>query len=157
MKSTLSKSLALFTLLGGLSSLAHADLVCVGDRCAKPSVAVKLAPAGVIVEAAPVVTVAAPEKSAVAIWEIKASDLSIYGTLKRWSDQAGWQLSWEIPTDYPVTILGSFDNNFRGAVDSVMDAYGASDFPPKGCFYDNNVIRVVRRVGDGKECYVNNQ
>lgn len=223
MKNNFSKTLATILLMGGFTSLAHADLVCVntsGSGCSKPVVPVKLAPVGEVVTetakpaevtapaptavasvarpsapavapvasvaaqtpapvAAPAVApVAAPAaaptlaatqapvavaaveptaKKALSHWEIRANDLSIYSALKRWSDEAGWQLSWEIPVDYPVSIVGSFDNNFRGAVDSVVEAYRDSDYAPKGCFYENNVLRIVRRVGDGKECLVSGQ
>jgi hypothetical protein len=197
MKINFSKSLAMILLMGGFTSMAHADLVCVntsGTGCIKPVVPVKLAPVGEVVTdaskpaavaspsvanattqapvdshaaAAPAAAPAAPiastatvdvaPKKAMGRWEIRAGDLSIYSALKRWSDEAGWQLSWEIPVDYPVSIVGSFDNNFRGAVDSVIEAYRDSDYAPKGCFYENNVLRIVRRVGDGKECLVSGQ
>lgn len=85
-------------------------------------------------------------------WEIRPTDLTIYAAMKRWAAQAKHQLTWEIPVDYPVTILDRFNGTFEEAVKRAMDAYEIADLQPKACFYDNNVVRVVRRVGDGKEC-----
>lgn len=85
-------------------------------------------------------------------WEIRPTDLTIYAAMKRWAAQAKHQLTWEIPVDYPVTILDRFNGTFEEAVKRAMDAYEIADLQPKACFYDNNVVRIVRRVGDGKEC-----
>jgi hypothetical protein len=93
-----------------------------------------------------------PAAAAITHWEIKASDMSIYGAIKRWGDANAWQVSWELGDDYPVTVLASFDDNFRGAVDAVLNAYRDADVAPKGCFYENKVLRIVRRVGDEREC-----
>lgn len=86
------------------------------------------------------------------VWELRAQDISIYAALKRWATSIGWQVSWEIGVDYPVTITDSNSATFEDAVDRILDAYAGADYPPKGCFHDNKVLRVVRRVGDGKEC-----
>lgn len=173
------KKLALAGLLFGMSMVARADLVCMDEsggssrdsmpaNCGKPSKPVALMPVptsstnstsvapdarGIPPQTAVQPQVRRPNNR----WELRAADMSIYGAMKRWTDLAGWQISWEIPVDFPVTIVGVFDNNFRGAIDTVLDAYRGADFPPKGCFYENNVLRVVRRIGDGKECLVKAQ
>lgn len=86
------------------------------------------------------------------VWEIRPEDLSIYAALRRWAKVANWQISWEIPVDYPATILDRSSGTFEQAIDRVMTAYSNADYPPKGCFHANNVVRIVRRVGDGQEC-----
>lgn len=101
---------------------------------------------------APSVAKTLPVTPLVKTWEILPQDISIYSALKRWSQEAGWQLSWEIPIDYPVTIAGSVKGDFEQAIDQVFTSYEDADYPPKGCLYSNKVVRVVRRVGDGNEC-----
>jgi hypothetical protein len=98
---------------------------------------------------APVVT--APVITEIS-WDIKSDDLAINPTIRRWAKIAGWQVSWEIPVDYPVTLTDKFVGTFESAVARVVTAYEGSDYPPKVCFYDNKVVRVVRLIGNGKEC-----
>lgn len=100
----------------------------------------------------PIAVKAAQATPMVKTWEILPQDISIYSAMKRWSQEAGWQLSWEIPIDYPVTISGSVKGDFEQAIDQVFASYEDADYPPKGCLYSNKVVRVVRRVGDGNEC-----
>lgn len=90
-------------------------------------------------------------------WDIEAADLSIYSTLKRWTRKTEksndkWQLSWDIPVDYPVTITGTFSGSYADAVSKVISGFSKADYPPKACIHANNVIRIVRLLGNGKEC-----
>jgi hypothetical protein len=97
---------------------------------------------------------AGPEKRT---WDVRVDDQSIYRTLSRWAAQANpkRQIAWEIPREFEVSAGDSGDpffGTFEEAVDRVLDSYESSDYPPKGCFYSNGVVRVVRRIGDGMEC-----
>lgn len=97
---------------------------------------------------------AGPEKRN---WDVRVDDQSIYRTLSRWAAQANpkRQIAWEIPREFEVSAGDSSDpffGTFEEAVDRVLDSYESSDYPPKGCFYSNGVVRVVRRIGDGMEC-----
>lgn len=87
-------------------------------------------------------------------WDIRIEDRTVYGALRRWAAQSRprRQVSWEIPVDFPVTVTDSFSGSFEAAVSRVMSALEMADYPPKGCFHSNGVLRVVRRVGDGLEC-----
>jgi hypothetical protein len=87
-------------------------------------------------------------------WEIKPDDMSIYTALRRWGQAAQWQVTWEIPVDFPVTITDKFQGNFEDAVTRVVTAYEGSDYPPKACFYQNRVVRIIRLLGNGKECEI---
>ena len=99
-------------------------------------------------EAAAPATTATPELT----WEIRSDDMAINPTIRRWAKIANWQVSWEIPVDYPVTLTDKFVGSFESAVARVVNAYEGSDYPPKACFYDNKVVRMVRLMGNGKEC-----
>lgn len=90
-------------------------------------------------------------------WDVRLDDQTISGTLARWSLQAKprRQIAWELPREYVVAASDSnapFFGTFEEAVDRVLDSFESSDYPPKGCFYSNHVVRVVRRIGDGLEC-----
>lgn len=123
----------------------------------KASAPANPAPAAVTVSAVPPAP-AAPEARPVKsfpLWEIQARDLSVYSAFRRWARSSGWQISWEIPVDYPATVLHQSSGTFEDAVDSVLAAYAKADYPPKGCFHTNQtppVLRVVRRDGTGHEC-----
>lgn len=99
------------------------------------------------------------EKPVVAeTWKLEASDLSVFSAIKRWARKTlqsgnGWQVSWEVPIDYPVTIVGTFKGEFEEAVSELIEGYRKSDYPPKACKYmHNRVVRIVRLTGTGKEC-----
>lgn len=118
-------------------------------RAAEATIRPSAPPASAPIAAAPAEPKVDP---AIKTWEIKATDLSIYGAMVRWAKEADWQLSWTIPKDYPVEIVDSHTGTFEDAVFRVLDAYKVSEYPPWPCFHRNKVLRVVRRVGDGQEC-----
>lgn len=94
-------------------------------------------------------------KGTLPTWEIRPDDLAINPTIRRWAKAAHWQVAWEIPVDFPVTITDSFVGTFEDAVSRVVSAYEGADYPLKACFYDNKVVRIVRFLGNGKECEAN--
>lgn len=86
-------------------------------------------------------------------WHLKAEDGSVYAALKRWAKTSGWQLSWEIPVDFPIEILDSSTGTFEDAVRRVLTAFRVADYPPYPCFHENKVVRVIRRIqGNDDEC-----
>jgi hypothetical protein len=90
-------------------------------------------------------------------WDVRLDDQTISGTLTRWAAQAKprRQIAWDLPREYVIAASDSnapFLGTFEEAVDRVLDSFESSDYPPKGCFYSNHVVRVVRRIGDGLEC-----
>lgn len=98
-------------------------------------------------------TVQAEHVLAKSAWHLKAEDGSVYAALKRWATSAGWQMSWEIPVDFPIEILDSSSGTFEEAVQRVLTAFRVADYPPYPCFHENKVVRVIRRIqGNGDEC-----
>lgn len=93
------------------------------------------------------------EKITRTTWNLLTEDGSVYAALKRWSTLAKWQISWEIPVDFPIEIIDSSTGSFENSVRRVLAALHVSDYPPHPCFYENNVVRVVRRIqGNDDEC-----
>ena len=86
-------------------------------------------------------------------WALRVEDSSVFAALKRWSGTAGWQISWEIPVDFPIEIEDGSDGSYEHAVRRVLTALRVSDYPPHPCFHENRVVRVVRRIqGNDDEC-----
>lgn len=86
-------------------------------------------------------------------WEVRIDDGSINTTMRRWAFAAHWQLSWEVPVDYPAEVQDVFKGSYEDAVRRVINALKISPYPPWPCFHENNVLRIVRRVqGDNSEC-----
>lgn len=134
--------------------LAFAGVVIVDD---KPSAPTKTAVTPVAALSVSAGKAAAPAEMSKQYWDVRLEDHSIYGTLQRWAVQANpkRQIAWELPREFVVAASDSnapFYGTFEEAVDRVLDSFEASDYPPKGCFYSNGVLRVVRRIGDGLEC-----
>jgi putative lipoic acid-binding regulatory protein len=100
---------------------------------------------------------AEPIKQPALTWDVEAADLSVFAAIKRWTrltqrQEKKWQLSWEIPVDFPVTITGTYSGNFEDAVGELLQGYSKADYRPKVCVYSNNVVRIVRFLGNGTEC-----
>ena len=80
-------------------------------------------------------------------WEIRASDALLSSALIRWGKQAGYQVIWDEPKDFPVTATATFTGSFEDAIKAVVDALKGSDTPFKAVFYSNKVVRFVRFDG----------
>lgn len=94
-----------------------------------------------------------PASTATASWELRAEDGTVYAALKRWSVLAQWQISWEIPVDFPIEIEDAATGTYEYAVQRVLAALRVSDYPPHPCFHENRVVRIVRRIqGNDDEC-----
>ena len=79
-------------------------------------------------------------------WEVKISDRTLNATFARWSHNAGWQLSWELPADYAVETHAVINGTFEDAVGAVGASLGAADAPIKMIFYaGNKVLRVIAK------------
>ncbi|WP_292933255.1 toxin co-regulated pilus biosynthesis Q family protein [Noviherbaspirillum sp.] len=80
------------------------------------------------------------------VWEITPSDGTLNGALARWSAQAGWQLSWELPVDYTVEARTAIPGTFEEAVEAVAKSMSTAEIPLKAIFYKGNkVLRIVAK------------
>jgi hypothetical protein len=89
----------------------------------------------------------APAPSSAQAWQVTRADRSLKSLLTRWSETAGWQVSWELPVDYPLIGTKALAGEFQAAVEAVVSSMSAADFPFKVIFYKGN--SVVRVVGKG--------
>lgn len=81
------------------------------------------------------------------VWEIKSSDKTVFGAMKRWAKTAGWQLMWDTEgNDYPVIAEASYKGQFDVAVGGVMASLERSQYPLRACLYENRAVRVIHKT-----------
>jgi hypothetical protein len=106
-----------------------------------------------------VVGVSNPEKSGISesarqshgSWSILMSDKTLYRTLRRWAQEANYQLIWQIDRDYPIEASVEFKNSFREALEQVMAGVSLTDYPLQAVVNSEaRVLRVVRHQDDGR-------
>lgn len=97
--------------------------------------------------AAPTPTV--PTELPASSWEVVPADKTLNTSLARWAAVAGWQLVWELPVDYAVSVRTEIRGNFVEAVGLVAKAMETAEIPMKAIFYEGN--RVLRIVAKGAE------
>lgn len=81
------------------------------------------------------------------IWSVEMADATVKGAIERWASAAGWQLSWELTSDFPITVESKVDGSFADAVTYLAYGLQNSEMPLQVLFYDDN--RVVRVVPTG--------
>ena len=80
-------------------------------------------------------------------WDIRSSDKTVYGAMKRWAKTAGWQLMWDTDgNDYPVIAEASYKGQFDVAVGGVMASLERSQYPLRACLYENRAVRVIHKA-----------
>jgi hypothetical protein len=124
---------------------ASSDAIAAKQKPAKAAIAaigMTPTPAGQAASVHPI-PVEAPPKPA-KVWEVKASDSTLYGTMKRWSKEANMQLMWETE-NHDVRLRGqaSYTGDFDAAVFELMKSFQQSDYPMRACIYDNGAVRIV--------------
>lgn len=98
--------------------------------------------------AAPAVP-AAPVAPPAPAWEVTLADKTLNTVLARWAAVAGWQLVWELPVDYAVSVRTEVRGSFSEAVGAVAKSMASAEIPMKAIFYEGN--RVLRIVAKGSE------
>jgi hypothetical protein len=86
-----------------------------------------------------------------ASWEIRLSDATISRALRRWGEQAGYQVVWSSPKDFPIAASAVFTGDFHDALRSVVESLAQSDSPVMAVYYLNNVVQIVRYSGQATE------
>ena len=85
------------------------------------------------------------------LWEMSRTDGTLRSALSRWADASGWQLSWEVPFDYPINLGAQFQGSFEEAVASVAKSLEQAEMPIQVTFYRaNKVVRVLAGGGQKK-------
>jgi len=78
------------------------------------------------------------------VWEVRISDGTIYGTLKRWTRDAGMELVWETDNnDMRLGAKATYTKSFDEAVFELMKSVEHAPYPMRACIYENNAVRVI--------------
>ena len=78
-------------------------------------------------------------------WTVQFSDGTVRRMLQRWADDAGYQLLWDVPRDYPIEVEMRLYGKFRDAVLAVARSLSLTDAPVQASINpDIRLIRVVR-------------
>ncbi len=84
-------------------------------------------------------------------WSILVSDKTLYRTMRRWSQEAGYQLMWQVDRDFPIEVDVAFNVDFRKALEQVMAGVALTDYPIQALVNPSaRVLRVVRHQDDGR-------
>lgn len=84
-------------------------------------------------------------------WTIQLSDKTLYRTMRRWAQEADFQLLWQIEKDYPIEANVEFNTHLRGALEQVMAGVALTDYPIQAIYNPTGrVLRVVRHLDDGR-------
>ena len=79
------------------------------------------------------------------IWTVHLSDGTVRRLFQRWADDAGYQLLWEVPRDYPIEVEMKLNGKFRDALWTVAKSLSLTDAPVQVSLNPNiRLIRVVR-------------
>ena len=84
-------------------------------------------------------------------WSILVSDKTLYRTMRRWAQEADYQLMWQVDRDYPIEVDVAFNVDFRKALEQVMAGVALTDYPIQALVNPSaRVLRVVRHQDDGR-------
>jgi hypothetical protein len=90
--------------------------------------------------------------SAIQTWTIDRKDKTLFRTLRRWSEEANYQLFWQIDRDFPIEVEIAFNTTFLDAVHNVMKGVAMTDFPLQASFNRNSrVLRISRYMSDNPQ------
>jgi hypothetical protein len=100
---------------------------------------------------APVTPTAPAAAQRSATWDVRVADVAISRTLKRWGEQAGYQVVWSSPKDFPVAATASITGDFHEALKTIIESLAQTDSPVMAVYYLNNVVQIVRYTGQAAE------
>jgi len=68
---------------------------------------------------------------------------TLHQTLKEWSDQSGWTVSWTSERDYPLEASAEFYGDFEVAAGNLVRAFSRAQPPVRATIYRGNRVVVV--------------
>jgi len=94
------------------------------------------------VEALPV----SPPPEPLPIWTLAAGK-SIGQELKGWADKAGWQVIWNLPTDWTIPADTAYEGEFPAAAAKVIETLAGNGALIRTQFYEGNKTMVINGPG----------
>jgi hypothetical protein len=97
---------------------------------------------------APVATLRKPTSPTdqVQSFTVAPSDHVLRLVVERYARMVGWNAVWDVERDIPIGNSGEKTTDFKSAVRWILTATELGDLTVKPCFYNNAVVRVVRKT-----------
>jgi hypothetical protein len=76
-----------------------------------------------------------------------SSDRTYHDSIARWSRDTGWNLSWELDSDYAFSFEADFGDDYIKAIDTLCANLNSAGVPARAVVYQGN--KVVRIVMEG--------
>ncbi|MFJ3057603.1 toxin co-regulated pilus biosynthesis Q family protein [Herbaspirillum sp. NPDC087042] len=91
-----------------------------------------------------------PPDPGVQQWQVRRADVSVRRMLQRWAREAGWQLVWDAPRDFPVDTELQLSGRIEQVVSAVVESLAITDYPVQARI--NSELRIIRigRYLEGK-------
>ncbi|MDR6584076.1 hypothetical protein HBH1_04480 [Herbaspirillum sp. BH-1] len=83
-------------------------------------------------------------------WQVRRTDISVRRMLQRWGQEAGWQLVWDAPRDFPIETELQLSGRIEQVVSVVIESLATTDYPVQARI--NSELRIIRigRYLEGK-------
>lgn len=81
-------------------------------------------------------------------WVMSLSDGTVRKALKKWADEAGWQLIWNANIDFPIKASMVIDGPFDYAVNEICRASQSTNTRIVGEFHPKNKVVVISAQDD---------
>lgn len=83
-------------------------------------------------------------------WQVRRTDVTVRRMLQRWGQEAGWQLVWDAPRDFPVETELQLSGRIEQVVSAVVESLATTDYPVQARI--NSELRIIRigRYLEGK-------
>lgn len=99
---------------------------------------------------------AAREGSARTVWEVRADDIRVDRTLRRWADEAGYTVRWDAERYFLISAPTRFEGDFLSAVEQLLSSAGIrnSTHPLEACVYGNQppLLRITLLGDNTRDC-----
>ncbi len=83
-------------------------------------------------------------------WQVRRADVTVRRMLQRWGQEAGWQLVWDAPRDFPIETELQLSGRIEQVVSAVVESLATTDYPVQARI--NSELRIIRigRYLEGK-------
>ncbi|QNB08156.1 hypothetical protein G5S34_16225 [Herbaspirillum frisingense] len=78
-------------------------------------------------------------------WQVRRADVSVRRMLQRWGQEAGWQLVWDAPRDFPIETELQLSGRIEQVVSAVVESLATTDYPVQARI--NSELRIIRIGG----------
>lgn len=75
-------------------------------------------------------------------WQVRRADVSVRRLLQRWGQEAGWQVLWDAPRDFPIETELQLSGRIEQVVSAVVESLAITDFPVQARI--NSELRIIR-------------